>query len=145
MLLGCIADDFTGASDLANTLTRAGARTVLAIDVPGAGTPAPDADAVVVALKTRSIASDDAVARSLAALAWLRAHGARQVLFKICSTFDSTPEGNIGPVAQALSRRSARRSPSSAPPSRRTRAPSTWATCSSASGRCTRAAWNTIR
>ncbi|MFN7642408.1 MAG: 3-oxo-tetronate kinase [Burkholderiales bacterium] len=101
MLLGCIADDFTGASDLANTLTAGGMRTVQAIGVP-AGGPAPDADAVVVALKSRSIDPADAVAQSLDALRWLRAHGARQILFKYCSTFDSTPAGNIGPVAQAL-------------------------------------------
>ena len=101
MLLGCIADDFTGASDLANTLTAGGMRTVQAIGVPDGGT-APDADAVVVALKSRSIDPAEAVAQSLDALRWLRAHGARQILFKYCSTFDSTPAGNIGPVAQAL-------------------------------------------
>jgi len=101
MLLGCIADDFTGASDLANTLTSGGMRTVQTIGVPDDGA-APDADAVVVALKSRSIPADEAVARSLEALRWLRACGARQILFKYCSTFDSTPEGNIGPVAAAL-------------------------------------------
>jgi hypothetical protein len=101
MLLGCIADDFTGASDLANTLTAGGMRTVQAIGVPASG-PEPDADAVVVALKSRSIDPADAVAQSLEALRWLRAHGATQILFKYCSTFDSTPAGNIGPVAQAL-------------------------------------------
>jgi uncharacterized protein YgbK (DUF1537 family) len=101
MLLGCIADDFTGASDLANTLTAGGMRTVLTIGVPPDGA-APDADAVVVALKSRSIDATDAVAQSLAALRWLQAQGARQVLFKYCSTFDSTPQGNIGPVTQAL-------------------------------------------
>ena len=101
MLLGCIADDFTGASDLANTLTGAGMRTVQAIGVPPDGIAA-DADAMVVALKTRSIDPAEAVAGSLEALHWLRARGARQILFKYCSTFDSTPEGNIGPVAQAL-------------------------------------------
>jgi len=101
MLLGCIADDFTGASDLANTLTAGGMRTVQAIGVPP-GRVAPDADAVVVALKSRSNPAAEAVAQSLEALAWLRANGARQILFKYCSTFDSTPEGNIGPVAQAL-------------------------------------------
>jgi uncharacterized protein YgbK (DUF1537 family) len=101
MLLGCIADDFTGASDLANTLTRAGMRTVQAIGVPG-GAAAVDADAVVVALKTRSIEPPLAVAQSLAAFDWLQARGARQFLFKICSTFDSTARGNIGPVAEAL-------------------------------------------
>jgi 3-dehydrotetronate 4-kinase len=99
MLLGCIADDFTGASDLANTLTAAGMRTVQTIGVPQGGV---DADAVVVALKSRSIAAAEAVRQSLGALAWLQSQGARQILFKYCSTFDSTPEGNIGPVAQAL-------------------------------------------
>jgi len=101
MLLGCIADDFTGASDLANTLNAGGMRTVQTIGVPPDGA-APDADAVVVALKSRSIDAADAVAQSLAALRWLRSQGARQILFKYCSTFDSTPAGNIGPVAQAL-------------------------------------------
>jgi uncharacterized protein YgbK (DUF1537 family) len=100
MLLGCIADDFTGASDLANTLTAAGMRTVQTIGVPEQGTVA--ADAVVVALKSRSIEPAEAVRQSLAALGWLRAHGATQILFKYCSTFDSTPRGNIGPVTQAL-------------------------------------------
>ncbi|GAB4478936.1 MAG: four-carbon acid sugar kinase family protein [Burkholderiaceae bacterium] len=101
MLLGCIADDFTGASDLANTLTRAGMRTVQSIGVPAAGARI-DADAVVVALKTRSIEPRQAVAQSLAAYAWLARAGCRQFLFKICSTFDSTPRGNIGPVGAAL-------------------------------------------
>ncbi|VFR95817.1 FIG00641944: hypothetical protein [plant metagenome] len=101
MLLGCIADDFTGASDLANTLARAGMATTQLVGVPpdaSAGT----CEAGVVALKTRSIPADEAVAQSLAALRWLRAQGCRQFLFKYCSTFDSTPEGNIGPVALAL-------------------------------------------
>jgi uncharacterized protein YgbK (DUF1537 family) len=101
MLLGCIADDFTGASDLANTLTRGGMRTLQAIGVPDADTD-PDADAVVVALKSRSIDARDAVAQSVAAYAWLARRGCRQFLFKICSTFDSTARGNIGPVAEAL-------------------------------------------
>ena len=101
MLLGCIADDFTGASDVANALTVGGMRTVLAIGVPPADA-AVDADAVVVALKTRSVDPALAVGASLEALAWLRERGAPQVLFKVCSTFDSTPRGNIGPVAQAL-------------------------------------------
>ena len=99
MLLGCIADDFTGASDLANTLTGAGMRTVQTIGVPQGKV---DADAVVIALKSRSIEPAEAVRQSLAALDWLRSQGATQILFKYCSTFDSTPEGNIGPVAQAL-------------------------------------------
>lgn len=101
MLLGCIADDFTGASDLANTLTREGMRTVQSIGVPPADARI-DADAVVVALKTRSIEPQQAVALSLAAYAWLKRAGCTQFLFKICSTFDSTPRGNIGPVGAAL-------------------------------------------
>ncbi len=101
MLLGCIADDFTGASDLANTLNRGGMATIQFVGVPAGGGEA-DCEAGVVALKTRSIAADTAVAESLAALAWLREQGCRQFLFKYCSTFDSTPEGNIGPVAEAL-------------------------------------------
>ncbi len=102
MLLGAIADDFTGATDLANTLVRQGMRTVQLIDVPSADSTVADADAVVVALKSRTIAAADAVAQSLAALAWLRRCGTRQILFKYCSTFDSTDAGNIGPVADAL-------------------------------------------
>lgn len=101
MLLGCIADDFTGATDLANNLVRAGMRTVQTIGVPDASLKF-DADAVVVALKSRTIAPADAVAQSLAALAWLREAGCRQFYFKYCSTFDSTERGNIGPVTDAL-------------------------------------------
>jgi uncharacterized protein YgbK (DUF1537 family) len=101
MQLGCIADDFTGASDLANTLTRGGMRTVQTIGVPGNDLDVA-ADAVVVALKTRSIDAKDAVRQSMAAHAWLAARGCTQYLFKICSTFDSTPRGNIGPVGDAL-------------------------------------------
>ena len=101
MLLGCIADDFTGASDIAAMLVKGGMRTIMVIGVPtGAGSC--DADAVVVALKSRSIPAADAVAQSLTALEWLLAGGCRQVVFKYCSTFDSTPTGNIGPVAEAL-------------------------------------------
>lgn len=134
MLLGCIADDFTGASDLANMLTVAGMQTVQIIGVPTTGQPrgaagggaaagagpglssraggpgdgqaleagCPEADAVVIALKSRSIDPAEAIEQSLAALRWLQAAGARQFLFKYCSTFDSTPRGNIGPVAEAL-------------------------------------------
>jgi uncharacterized protein YgbK (DUF1537 family) len=102
VVLGAIADDFTGATDLCNTLVRRGMRTVQLIDVPAPGTDVPDADAVVIALKSRTIPAADAVAMSLAALAWLNDAGARQILFKYCSTFDSTDEGNIGPVAEAL-------------------------------------------
>ncbi len=105
--LGCIADDFTGATDLANNLVRAGMRVVQAIGVPDddapAATGAPgDVDAVVVALKSRTIEPEAAVAQSLAACRFLRAGGATQIYFKICSTFDSTPRGNIGPVLEAL-------------------------------------------
>jgi uncharacterized protein YgbK (DUF1537 family) len=102
VLLGAIADDFTGATDLCNTLVRRGMKTVQLIDVPGGNTPTPDAEAVVVALKSRTIPAGDAVAMSLKALGWLKAAGARQFLFKYCSTFDSTDQGNIGPVAEAL-------------------------------------------
>ena len=102
ILLGAIADDFTGATDLCNTLVRRGMRTVQLIHVPGPGTMVPDADAVVVALKTRTVPAAEAVDKSLAALAWLQRAGARQILFKYCSTFDSTDAGNIGPVAEAL-------------------------------------------
>jgi uncharacterized protein YgbK (DUF1537 family) len=104
ILLGAIADDFTGATDLANTLVRQGMRTVQLIDVP-AGPPGAvldDVDAVVIALKSRTIPAADAIGQSLAALDWLQTAGARQILFKYCSTFDSTAEGNIGPVAEAL-------------------------------------------
>jgi uncharacterized protein YgbK (DUF1537 family) len=101
ILLGCIADDFTGATDLANNLVRAGMRVVQTINVP-AGPLAAEVDAVVVALKSRTIAPAEAVAQSLQALRWLQAQGARQIYFKYCSTFDSTPAGNIGPVTEAL-------------------------------------------
>ena len=101
ILLGCIADDFTGATDLANNLVRAGMRVVQTIGVPASPLGA-DVDAVVVALKSRTIAPADAIAQSLEALRWLQAQGAQQVYFKYCSTFDSTPQGNIGPVAEAL-------------------------------------------
>ncbi|KWF23281.1 3-oxo-tetronate kinase [Burkholderia pseudomultivorans] len=100
-LLGCIADDFTGATDLANMLVRGGMRTVQTIGIPEVGTRI-DADAIVVALKSRTIAAADAVRQSLDALAWSRAQGCRQFFFKYCSTFDSTDRGNIGPVADAL-------------------------------------------
>ncbi len=103
MLLGCIADDFTGATDLANMLVRGGMRTVQAIGVPR-GAAGIDADAVVVALKSRTNPAADAIEESLAACSWLKACGARQVFFKYCSTFDSTERGNIGPVADALMR-----------------------------------------
>ncbi len=100
--LGCIADDYTGASDLANTLTRAGLRTVQTIGVPADDLALPEVDAVVVSLKSRSIAADAAVTRSRDAESWLRGRGAGHILFKVCSTFDSTDAGNIGPVMDAL-------------------------------------------
>jgi uncharacterized protein YgbK (DUF1537 family) len=100
-LLGCIADDFTGATDLASMLVRGGMRTVQTIGVPPAAQTI-DADAIVVALKSRTIEADAAVEQSLAALDWLRAQGCRQFFFKYCSTFDSTDTGNIGPVGEAL-------------------------------------------
>jgi 3-dehydrotetronate 4-kinase len=100
--LGCIADDYTGASDLANTLTRQGLRTVQTIGVPSDDLKLPEVDAVVVSLKSRSIEAGEAVAKSRDAEKWLRSRGASHVLFKICSTFDSTDAGNIGPVMDAL-------------------------------------------
>ena len=102
-LLGCIADDFTGGTDLAGMLVKAGMRTVHLSGVPD-GPPPADVDAVVIALKSRTSPVDDAVAESLAALRWLREAGCRQFYFKYCSTFDSTPRGNIGPVGEALMR-----------------------------------------
>jgi 3-dehydrotetronate 4-kinase len=103
--LGCIADDFTGATDLANNLVRNGMRVVqlngLPIGAAGDSLLA-EADAVVIALKTRTIPAAAAITQSLAALRWLQAQDAQQIYFKYCSTFDSTPEGNIGPVTEAL-------------------------------------------
>ncbi|WP_390347825.1 3-oxo-tetronate kinase [Variovorax boronicumulans] len=101
LVLGCIADDFTGATDLANNLVRAGMRVVQTIGVPE-GPLDVDVDAVVVALKSRTIAPAEAIAQSLDALRWLQAQGAQQIYFKYCSTFDSTAQGNIGPVTEAL-------------------------------------------
>src|SRR5579863_7462505 len=102
-LLGCIADDFTGATDLANMLVRGGLRTVQTIGVPRSPLDT-RAQAVVVALKSRTAPRDEAIAESLAALAWLKSLGCKQFYFKYCSTFDSTDVGNIGPVADALMR-----------------------------------------
>ena len=101
LLLGCIADDFTGATDLANNLVRAGMRVVQTIGVPAHPLDA-DVDAVVVSLKSRTIAPAEAAQQSVDALAWLRAQGVQQIYFKYCSTFDSTAKGNIGPVTEAL-------------------------------------------
>ena len=99
--LGCIADDFTGATDLANNLVRAGMRVVQTIGVPD-DAEGLDVDAVVVALKSRTAPAPEAVSQSVAACRFLKSHGASQIYFKVCSTFDSTPEGNIGPVLEAL-------------------------------------------
>ena len=101
MLLGCIGDDFTGSSDLANTLAKGGMRTVQYTGIPK-GPADDDVQAGVVSLKSRSIDPADAVSQSLAALDWLKQQGCTQFFFKYCSTFDSTPEGNIGPVMDAL-------------------------------------------
>ncbi|MGZ7458360.1 3-oxo-tetronate kinase [Pseudomonas sp. Ma2-10] len=102
-LLGCIADDFTGATDLANILVRGGMRTVQSIGIPSADVAAGlDADAIVIALKSRTSPVAEAVEQSLAALAWLREQGCEQIFFKYCSTFDSTAAGNIGQVSEAL-------------------------------------------
>ncbi|VVN27905.1 3-oxo-tetronate kinase [Pseudomonas fluorescens] len=102
-LLGCIADDFTGATDLANMLVRGGMRTVQSIGIPAADVADQlDADAIVIALKSRTIPAADAVKESLEALRWLRERGCEQIFFKYCSTFDSTPAGNIGQVSEAL-------------------------------------------
>jgi len=101
-LLGCIADDFTGATDLANNLVRSGMRTTQFIGVPADAEAADSADALVVALKSRTLPPHEAVAQSLAVLRWLQAQGVDQIYFKYCSTFDSTAQGNIGPVTEAL-------------------------------------------
>lgn len=101
ILLGCIADDFTGATDLANNLVRSGMRVVQTIGVPATPLDA-EVDAVVVSLKSRTIAPGEAAAQSVKALEWLQAQGAQQIYFKYCSTFDSTAQGNIGPVTDAL-------------------------------------------
>ncbi|MDB5513209.1 MAG: four-carbon acid sugar kinase family protein [Enterovirga sp.] len=100
--VGCIADDYTGASDLANTLTRAGLRVVQTIGVPAHGLALPEVDAVVLSLKIRSVPAAAAVARAREADRWLRGRGAAHVMYKVCSTFDSTDAGNIGPVMDAL-------------------------------------------
>jgi 3-dehydrotetronate 4-kinase len=102
VLLGAIADDFTGATDLCSMLVRNGMRTVQLIGIPEPGLALPEVDAVVVALKSRTAPVAEAVEQSLAAQRWLAGQGARQYLFKYCSTFDSTDQGNIGPVAHAL-------------------------------------------
>ncbi|MDB2468997.1 four-carbon acid sugar kinase family protein [Alphaproteobacteria bacterium] len=101
MLLGCIGDDFTGSSDLANTLAKAGMAVVQYSGVPSVPADA-SVEAGVIALKSRSIPAAEAIKQSLAALKWLQNQGCKQFFFKYCSTFDSTDDGNIGPVAEAL-------------------------------------------
>jgi len=103
MLLGVIADDFTGASDIANTLAKGGLATIQFLGVPQGDAP-PSCEAGVVALKSRSIPAQEAIDLSLKAMQWLKRQGCRQFVFKYCSTFDSTPEGNIGPVGEALAK-----------------------------------------
>ncbi len=102
MLLGCIADDLTGATDLSLMLSREGMRTVQTTGVPTQSLDLTNVDAVVVSLKSRTIAADQAVAQSLAAAQWLQENRAQKFMFKYCSTFDSSDLGNIGPVAEAL-------------------------------------------
>ncbi|HKY86433.1 MAG TPA: 3-oxo-tetronate kinase [Pseudorhodoplanes sp.] len=103
MLLGIIADDFTGASDIANTLAKGGLSTIQFLGVPQGDAP-PSCEAGVVALKSRSIPVQEAIDLSLEAMQWLRRQGCKQFVFKYCSTFDSTPQGNIGPVGEALAK-----------------------------------------
>ena len=100
-VLGCIADDFTGATDLAGLLARSGVRVSLRIGVPD-GPPEDAAAFEVIALKIRTAPVEDAVSQALAALDWLKKAGAERFFWKYCSTFDSTDKGNIGPVAEAL-------------------------------------------
>lgn len=100
-VLGCIADDFTGATDLAGLLARSGVRVSLRIGVPDSP-PSETAAFEVIALKSRTAPVDEAIAETRAALKWLQAAGAQRFFWKYCSTFDSTAEGNIGPVAEAL-------------------------------------------
>ncbi len=104
ILLGSIADDYTGASDLANTLTKNGLRTVQTVGIPDPSLALPDVDAVVVSLKIRSVAAAEAVAAATAADGWLRKRGANHVLYKICSTFDSTRRRRYRPGHQRIER-----------------------------------------
>lgn len=103
MKIGVVADDFTGASDIALTLAEAGMKTLLLAGIPEQG--APDCDAAVISLKSRTAPVVEAVEQSLTGCDWLTARGAEQIIFKVCSTFDSTDAGNIGPVLQALAER----------------------------------------
>ena len=101
MLLGVIADDFTGASDIANTIAKSGMRTTQYFSVPSKMAKS-GGEAGVISLKSRSIPPNEAIPESVKALHWLLGQGCEQIVFKYCSTFDSTREGNIGPVGEAL-------------------------------------------
>ena len=101
-MIGAIADDLTGAADLAGGLAREGVATSLLVGVPRNAYPVPDAQAIVVGLKIRTASAERAVADAVESARWLLATGVRRLIWKICSTFDSTPAGNIGPVADAL-------------------------------------------
>ncbi len=101
VLIGCIADDFTGASDAASFLAKSGLKTLLVNEIPAGGLPVDGCDAVVVGMKTRSIPPQDAVRSTVKALEWLQRLEPRQYYIKYCSTFDSTPRGNIGPTVDA--------------------------------------------
>ncbi len=100
--LGCIADDFTGGTDLSSNLVKGGFRTLQTLGVPSEGVELSDVDAIVVALKSRTVPVGEAKALPLEALRWLQTIGCCRFYFKYCSTFDSTPAGNIGPVIDAL-------------------------------------------
>jgi len=100
--IGCIADDYTGASDAASFLVKGGLQTVLLNDIPDASFSTDGLDAVVIGMKIRSVPPAEAVSAAMAAMDRLLEMGARQIYYKYCSTFDSTPAGNIGPVMDAL-------------------------------------------
>lgn len=103
IIFGCVADDFTGGSDAASFLSLGGMRTILCNGIPEDGFQLPEnCDAVVIALKSRTQETQGAIHDSLRAIRWLKEQGARQFYFKYCSTFDSTPTGNIGPVTDAI-------------------------------------------
>lgn len=102
VFFGAIADDFTGASDLAALMARSGATVSLRLGKAGMEDPTPLADFEIVALKSRTIPKNEAIEQSLNALNWLKQNGAERFFFKYCSTFDSTAEGNIGPVSEAI-------------------------------------------
>lgn len=103
LLLGCVADDFTGGSDAASHLAAGGLNTILCNGVPAPGFVPPEGcEAVVIALKSRTQETESAVADSMKAARWLAEQGAEQLYVKYCSTFDSRPCGNIGPIVDAI-------------------------------------------